>query len=90
MDGKRPRPREIVSLVELKRTARTLPETSTVRRILLQEPDLLGRGTYLDRAEVVVRAIYAEIDAAKAAATSEPSLRRVAETVVRLGEPEAT
>ena len=51
-----------VSIVELKATAkRMLPATSTLRNVILSEPDCLPREAVLPKVEIFVRLLYQEL-----------------------------
>lgn len=77
---------QIVRMAPLKKVAATLPPSSLVRRLISKEPDVLGRGAYLDRAEILVHAAFAEIEATKIAREAERPLVSVVKTIEQLAE----
>lgn len=65
--------------------ARSLPPTSLVRRLVLTERPTLPRSIFLDRAEILVRAIFAEQETVAAAKISEAPLKELASALADAG-----
>jgi hypothetical protein len=66
------------SLLRLKQASRSLPPSSFVRTLILGEPDELSAEAFDQRAEVWVRAIFAEEEHVRVARSSEVPLARIA------------